>query len=254
MDYDAKRDDGVGYTYEYDEVNRLVQITAPDGTVEKRYVYDLCGNIVKLIDAVGYLTGKTDAERIGSLYTYNYAGWLTEERKPCQYGADGQPQYQLTQYKYDVAGNCIEERRYLHFQTETSMSGPLHVIRFEYDKADRLVKVSDQTGAAVEYTYDLQNRRIKERRRLRPGVNQLFRWKYDAGGRLIEQGHMMERADGGTAWASVLYDYDKTGNIVHIQMPAGGEVFREYDVIDRLTAETHVDKAAGIHNRTEFAY
>ena len=254
MDYDAKRDDGVGYTYEYDEVNRLVQITAPDGTVEKRYVYDLCGNIVKLIDAVGYLTGKTDAERIGSLYTYNYAGWLTEERKPCQYGADGQPQYQLTQYKYDVAGNCIEERRYLHFQTETSMSGPLHVIRFEYDKADRLVKVSDQTGAAVEYTYDLQNRRIKERRRLRPGVNQLFRWKYDAGGRLIEQGHMVERADGGTAWASVLYDYDKTGNIVHIQMPAGGEVFREYDAIDRLTAETHVDKVAGIHNRTEFAY
>lgn len=72
MDYDAKRDDGPGYTYEYDEVNRLVQITAPDGTVEKRYVYDLCGNIVKLIDAAGYLTGKTDAERIGSLYTYNY--------------------------------------------------------------------------------------------------------------------------------------------------------------------------------------
>lgn len=76
------------------------------------------------------------------------------------------------------------------------MSGPLHVIRFEYDKLDRLVKVSDQTGAAVEYTYDLQNRpdqgTAQTAARRQPAVPLEVRRR----GRLIEQGHMMERADG----------------------------------------------------------
>ena len=36
-------DDGAGWRYEYDQVGRLVRITDPEGTVQKRYIYDLHG-------------------------------------------------------------------------------------------------------------------------------------------------------------------------------------------------------------------
>ena len=47
----------------YDCVNRLVQITAPDGIVVKRYVYDAHGNITKEIDGEGYIHADNDKDR-----------------------------------------------------------------------------------------------------------------------------------------------------------------------------------------------
>ena len=64
----------------------------------------------------------------------------------------------------------------------------------------------------------------------------------------------MDRPDGSRGFAVSRYDYDKNGNVIKIQTPTGGQVLREYDAVDRLIAETHIDKTAGIHNRTEFAY
>lgn len=254
MDYDPASDDGPGYTYEYDEVNRLVQITAPNGTVEKRYVYDLRGNIVKLMDAAGYLAGDSDETRIGALYLYNQAGWLMEKREPVQKSIDGTVQYRLTEYRYDAAGNMVEERRYQDCQTAESAAGPVLSIFFAYDRDDRLVRVSDSTGAAVEYGYDSLNQRTKEKRRLSDGLYQVFHWKYDAAGRMVEQSSSIDREDGSRGFATTVYTYDKSGNIIRIQTPTGGEILREYDAADRLVSETHREKASGIQNRTLFSY
>ena len=254
MDYDPKTDDGPGYTYEYDEVNRLVQITAPNGTVEKRYVYDLRGNIVKLIDAAGYLAGDSDEVRVGTLYRYNGAGWLMEKREPVKRSEAGEIQYRLTAYRYDPAGNLVEECRYRDFQSEASAAGPVLSIFFTYDRADRLIQVSDSTGAAVEYAYNSRNQRTIEKRKLAEGLYQVSHWKYDPAGRVVELARSMDRPDGSRRFAVSRYDYDKNGNVVKIQTPTGGQVLREYDAVDRLIAETHIDKAAGIHNRTEFSY
>ena len=49
--YDQATDSGPGYTYEYDGMGRMVQAAAPDGTVLRRYVYDLHGNVTKIIRA-----------------------------------------------------------------------------------------------------------------------------------------------------------------------------------------------------------
>ena len=38
-----------------------------------------------------------------------------------------------------------------------------------------------------------------------------------------------------------------------IQLSAGGEILREYDATNRLTAETHREEDSGIDNRTEFS-
>ena len=55
--YDKKTNGGPKYTYEYDCVNRRVQITDPERNVVQRYVCDLCGNIIKNIDAKGRSCG-----------------------------------------------------------------------------------------------------------------------------------------------------------------------------------------------------
>lgn len=241
MDYDPKTDDGPGYTYEYDEVSRLVQITAPNGTVEKRYVYDLRGNIVKLIEANGYQAGDSDETRIGTLYRYNAAGWLTEKREPVKWSEEGKLQYRLTEYRYDLSGNLSEERRYQDFQSEESAGGPVLSIFFAYDPDDRLVQVSDSTGAAVQYSYNSHNQRTMEKRKLGEDLYQIFRWKYDPAGRMVELSRSMDRPDGSRGFAVSRYDYDKNGNVVKIQTPTGGQVLREYDTVDRLIAKTHAE-------------
>ena len=46
-------------------------------------------------------------------------------------------------------GNRLTEKRYTIPQEVTGMSGATHAIRYEYDRSNRLVKVSDCTGAAI---------------------------------------------------------------------------------------------------------
>ena len=47
--------------------------------------------------------------------------------------------------------------------------------------------------------------------------------------------------------------YDKNGNITKIKTPNGYEIVREYDSIDRLIRERHIEKG-GIDNTTKFKY
>lgn len=251
--YDTDADDGPGLVYEYDCENRLVQITGPDGIVIKRYVYDLRGAIIKEIGATGFLSADTDDQRIGTLYRYNAVGWLIEKREPVQ-ADSGDVQYRLTRYGYDRNGNIITEQRYCDFQTLKSANGVVHTITFDYDRQNRQIRVSDCTGAVVEYRYNSLNQRIQEKRKINDEISQIFNYKYDATGRMVEVSVTADREGHGQTFATTKYTYDKTGNITRIVMPTGGEVLREYDAADRLISETHREKASKINNRTEFSY
>ena len=251
--YDETTDNGTGYVYEYDRMGRIVQETAPDGTVLWRYVYDLRGNLLKIISAKGMATGSTDEERTGSLYTYNRLGWLMESRIPVSM-QDNEIQYRLTKYKYDKAGNRIQERRFCEYQTKDSEGGIVHTINYTYDADDRLIQVSDCTGAVIEYRYDANNRRIFEKRRINDSAEQIFRYHYDAGGRLIELNRTADKEGCGRGNVSVKYEYDKNGNNIKMILPTGAQILREYDAADRLISERHIDKDCGIDNTTRFAY
>ena len=251
--YDKDADDGPGLVYEYDCENRLVQITGPDGIVIKRYVYDLRGAIIKEIGAIGFLSADTDDQRIGTLYRYNAVGWLIEKREPVQ--ADSSDvQYRLTRYGYDRNGNIITEQRYCDFQTLESANGVVHTITFDYDRQNRQIRVSDCTGAVVEYRYNSLNQRTQEKRKINDEISQIFNYKYDAAGRMVAVSVTADREGHGQTFATIKYSYDKTGNITQIVLPTGGEILREYDAADRLVAETHKEKASKINNRTEFSY
>ena len=252
--YDAETDDGPGYVYRYDAAGRLEEIVSPDGVVEKRYVYDLRGLVLQEISAEGYLAGETDEARIGTLYAYNRAGWLLEKREPVSRAEDGSVQYRLTQYVYDTNGNRTEEKRFLSFQDGESARGSIHTLTFGYDKQNRLVRVSDGLGAVVRYEYDSLNRRTRETRLLSEGLTQRVDYHYDPAGRLIEVEQSADQEGCGSQFASTRYEYDRNGNITRIQLPAGGEILREYDAANRLIAETHREERSGINNRTQFGY
>ena len=252
--YDAEADDGLGYVYHYDAAGRLKEVVSPDGVVEKRYVYDLRGLVVKEISAEGYLSGETDEARIGTLYAYNRAGWLLEKREPVSRAGDGSVQYRLTQYVYDTNGNRTEEKRFLSFQDGEGARGSIHTLTFGYDKQNRLVRVSDGLGAVVRYEYDSLNRRTRETRLLSEGLTQRVDYHYDPAGRLIEVEQSADQEGCGSQFASTRYEYDRNGNIIRIQLRAGGEILREYDAANRLIAETHREERSGIDNRTQFGY
>ena len=98
------------------------------------------------------------------MHRYNAAGWLLETREPVSRAKDGTVQYRLTQYAYDANGNRTEEKRFLSFQNAESAKGSIHTLTFDYDKQNRLVRVSDGLGAVVRYEYDGLNRRTRETR------------------------------------------------------------------------------------------
>ncbi len=165
-----------------------------------------------MIRAKGMENGETDEERIGELYTYNYAGWLMESRIPVRV-EDGKALYRLTRYRYDKVGNRTEEKRYNDYQTKESAAGIVLTIRYEYDKDDRLIKVTDSTGAVLEYGYDSQNRRVSESRKISDTACQTFRYRYDAAGRMTELHRTADREGSGRRSVTVRYKYDKNGNL-----------------------------------------
>jgi len=251
--YDRAADDGAGYVYDYDCVNRLVQITAPDGDVVKRYVYDAHGNIIKEMDGEGYASADNDEDRIGIQYQYNAIGWLTEKREPVKQ-EEGRVLYRLTRYCYDLVGNMTKEIRYRDFQTVGSADGAVHVLSFAYDRDSRRIRVSDNTGASVQYRYNCKNQCIREERKLSDTQIQTAVYEYDKAGRLIKEAVSTKEKDGRLEFSATRYAYDRTGNCTHIRLPEGGEVLRGYDAADRLVSETHIDKKGGIHNCTKIGY
>ena len=125
--------------------------------IKKRYVYDLHGNLCKEIRGAEMDTGESDEERIGTLYTYNYAGRLMEKRtslrregKQTFYGldhwgrivdlekADGSHEY----YGYDYAGNRI-----------LATDGKGHTTTWHYNRINRPAVMTDAEGKQETYAY-----------------------------------------------------------------------------------------------------
>ncbi len=142
----------------------------------------------------------------------------------------GEALYRLTRYRYDKAGNRTEEKRYNDYQTAESAAGTVLTIRYEYDKDDRLVKVTDSTGAVLEYGYDSQNRRVSESRKISDTACQTFRYRYDAAGRMTELHRTADREGSGRRSVTVRYEYDRNGNMTRTILPSGAASFRQVQI------------------------
>ena len=186
-------------------------------------------------------------------YRYDLAGNKLEERKAVS-EKDSAIQYSLRRWTYDVHNNITEEKTWLTLQSETSDSGLTRTICNNYDKQNRLIRVTDNLGAEVKYTYNSIGKRTSEEHKVNAEETQLIKYLYDETGRLTDRAEKLNQKRKGTWWAHTCYAYDANSNIIEIQFPNGSKIQRDYDAMDRLTSETVTDHISGQKNTTNFAY
>jgi RHS repeat-associated core domain len=136
----------------YDSLNRLENTMAPydpnlpDSTdnpynrVVNRKIYDKNGNIIKEIDAKGFLLGNDDNARYGIEYTYDLANRLTTSLDP----------------ECKIKGlTCTMKYDYNQFSEKTKETDALnHSTSYSYYNSGLLETVKDPLTVETSYTYD----------------------------------------------------------------------------------------------------
>ncbi len=251
-----------------------------------QFEYDLAGNLVKEIDALG-------GEKV---YEYDAFGRKTKETLPDPDGGGPLPA-PVTQYEYDGAGNLttltqvmdpatspttdrvtVYEYDALGRKTKETLpdpdgSGPLtsSVTEFVYDAAGSLEKVIDPLGYETVYEYDILGRKIQEtlpdpdgsgplaspviqyqydavgnRTALTDPAGNTTTWVYDALNRVTEETNEL----GDTRY----FVYDAAGNLAQRINRDGRIVEYEYDNLDRRIAERWLDALGATERTLNFAY
>lgn len=238
--YDEANDSGPQMSYEYDADNRLVNIKDTDGNIVQRILYDADGNVVKEMDARGYLSGNDDSSRYGTLCSYNLAGWLMEKKVPLK-EENGTVYYQITRYTYDKNGQILTEKTSQEYVTENSEPSDWNTITYSYDKNGNVKTVTDSEGGLVEYSYDAMGRVAQEKALMEDTKYIITGYKYDNCGNLVKSWNQVDAKDldeggNGTVQAATVMEYDKNGNVIKETSPEGYITTYEYDDNDRLTA------------------
>lgn len=186
-------------TYTYDKLNRLVTVKDPYNVVVTQNSYDENGNLVKKIDAKGYLSGSSDKERYGVVYSYDMANRLIRQVDQ---------ENDAMSFKYNSAGEKTQETNALD-QTYV----------YEYDNAGRLVQVTDPIGISIKYHYDLVGNKLD----MTDGKGKVTLYRYGAFGLLMES---VNAANQSTA-----YRYDRALNLS--EMTDGNEWHTRYSYDSR---------------------
>jgi len=196
------------------------------------YYYDINGRQIAYRDAranADLLLGRSTDFNVAT-----YALELEGGRLAMEYFADGGVKY----YGYDIFGNKRFERR--------SLTTAAHLQQFEYDKNNRLIKVTRPSGHFDQYEYDEAGQRIAHKGVLHneasvEGDADFYREKsyYDAVGRLVKYTSYQGR--------STIYSYDYRADIGGI----GGfeKITRhEYDVNQNGVIDTSKDRYGDLNN------
>ncbi len=248
--YVAETDDGIGITYVYDSMNRLVQVTDEDGQVQHTFRYNASDRLEEEADSAGHAT----------FYTYDLTGNRTGMWEPVEMSDGGEVLYRVTLYEYDSESNKIREKRGLDKVRAGQIPVRTHELRFTYDARNRLTMVEDPSGARAEYRYNSLNQKTYESFRISEHVERVIRYEYDAVGNLIRRSEGIEerfRKPGSSSrmvWSVTRYEYDPAGNCIHMISPKGYERTWQYDILDRITEEKEEDKAGGIHRTIQYEY
>lgn len=125
-------------TMGYDNLNRLVMTKDAYGNFTDRKVYDKNGNVIKDIDAKGYLSGNDDNSRYGTTYSYDLANRLVKVVDPEKTGN----QY-TNKYEYNQFGEKTKNINGLGYTTQ-----------YDYDSYGKLIKVTDDYNVSTQYAYD----------------------------------------------------------------------------------------------------
>ena len=231
-------------TYHYNDLGLLAAVDGPiDGKQDTtRFVYDDRGNRTHVINALGHaqITHAFDAsgrpllvEDVNGVKTqlaYNARGWLMQKTTQTAQGPA------TTNYHYAHSGDYLGQGQVASI---TSSDGT--DIRYEYDKAYRMVAVTNAAGERIDYTLDLEGNQVKEVTRSTTGaiVKQQAR-VFDGLSRLL--------ASIGADQQITHFAYDANGNLESKVDGRNQKTAYAFDALNRLVATT--DAADGVIKQT----
>ena len=214
--------------YDYDQFDRLVQVTIAEGASEEsiqRYEYDLAGNLTRLIDGNG---NRTSYEYDGRnrLVKTTFADGAVQK---IEYDSAGNQVATVdengnrTKYEYDVANRLVKV-----MATDPDGDWPLlfTTASYAYNNAGNLVSVVDALSQETRYEYDSRNRLVATINA--DGTE--FQFRYDFDNNLI--GNIDEN---GNETRSV---YDARNRLIRSIDALGNVTQYTYDVVNQLIAVT----------------
>ena len=204
---------GAVTTYDYDSLQRLVKVTAPD-LGETVYGYDLGG-------ARNYTKDAGGAE---AWYTFDYKGRVKTVTDSLGH---------VTTYAYGGSGcpTCGGGGDNL-----VSVTDPLgHVVRYEYDTLGRRTKETDALGKSTTYTYD-DNGGVSTRT---DALNRVTGYGYDE---LSRQTGVVDAAGG-----TVNTGYDADGRVASVTDPLNHTTSYQYDLAGRRTRTVSPDTGTTVY-------
>ena len=190
-------------TNEYDELDRLIQVTSPDPDREGPlpapitiYAYDPAGNMETMTDPNGHTT------------SYTYDG---RNRRVTMTDPDGG----VTRFGYDSDNNLVR------------VVDPVdNVTRFIYDARNRLVLETDPFGKHITYDYDASNNLVRKIDR----NERVTRYTYDDVNRLRTEEWLAEDE---SVLNTITYTYDDASNLKTLVDNQSALVFT-YDARNRV--------------------
>ena len=180
-------------TYDYDNLDRLIleksPITDNNTKSEKIYTYDKNGNV---------LTEKIKTNAVGSsTATYSTTNYSYDEKNNLKrvQNVDNNGKVCYTEYEYDGVGNLLKSKA----------ANGQNVTTYQYNRLNRVTKMTDPMGKSETYTYDISGNMINKVDR----NNTNLVYEYDPMNRLT-----MERAKVGNDYVlKGYYAYTLTGNL-----------------------------------------
>ncbi len=192
--------------YEYDPRHRLTAVIAPDGTAT-RYHWDATDRLIQRTSATGEITR----------YGYDAAGRLVGVVSPAN---------QRWIYEHDADGNVVTIITPEGIEADDGRTGRLEA---DYDPLSRLVELRPSDAPTVRFEWDRANRLVEV-------IDDLGseRYDYDAVGRLIEVARDSTRLS---------YSYDPVGNLVERDLDGVSTTYT-YDAANQLVAVQGDDHGA----------
>ena len=269
---------GQNTTYTYDNLNRAVEMSYPDGTFQSS-TYDSIGNVV----------GTTDRNNVATLYSYDSIGRLqtathcgaTVISESYTYDKAGniissQNQNATISYAYDARNRILSETYTANPSTRsvvnlgclgnpgtwTVTGGQTNTDTISYTYNGELTNTIVYPGVMAQYNYDGLGRPVSvlhagtgvylatvsyypndQVRGIQYGNGLIGNYTYDRVGRYST----IKLANGGTTMMLLAYNYNKTGTVASVigQVNQGtvNEQYR-YDPLQRLTNATVVSGGA----------
>ncbi len=258
-------------TYAYDEQDRVLSITRPEGAT--RLSYDAVGRLVEISDAASTLSYGYDAVDRLIREVQFAAGMRTEiayaydalDRRVSRtvngvanettgYGYDRANR--LTSITYRGQTTTLESDAVGRLTRKVLPNGIVQVLT--YDDADRLLAIAygkpDNTLIdSVSYGYDANGRRVSETKSANLVPDTAFTAQYDEADRMTsiaftataqtfalaydDNGNLATKTEQGGAGAVTTYAWDSRNRLTSITAPAINATF-EYDALNRRTART----------------